>query len=268
MLFYSVPPRKSPAIITHFFLLLIAWLMCTAVLFPARSQAQLPYMNGGPNSAFAQIDFSQIDPDADVWDRANNPNIANSEVIDFSSVSMLDLDAPKTAIQEFRHGSALLRNQNSKEAIQYLERAILLYPKFVSAYNALGLAYLDQQDPRAKDQFLAATKLDDQFPGSFLNLGILALSTSNFVEAESSLAKAASLRPDDSKILTALAFALNGDHKYADTLHTVEHIHSLEHRGMANAHYIAAAAALSLNDPANTRLHLVTFLKEDPTNPL
>jgi VWFA-related protein len=226
-------------------------------------------MDGGPNSAFAQIDFAQIDPDADVWDRAENSNAANnSEVIDFSSVSMLDLDAPKKAVQQFRQGSSMLREQNSKQAIRYLEKAISIYPKFVSAYNALGLAYLDQQDPRARDEFLAAAKLDDQFPGSFLNLGILALSSSNFSDAESNLSKAASLRPDDARILTALAFAENGNHNYTETLHTIERVHTLEHRGMANAHYIGAAAALSLNDLTTTRTQLLTFLKEDPSNPL
>lgn len=225
-------------------------------------------MDGGPNSAFAQIDFAQIDPDADVWDRAENPNYGNSEVIDFSSVSMLDLDAPKKAIQQFRQGASLLREQKSKDAVKYLEKAISIYPKFVSAYNALGLAYLDQQDPRAKDEFMAAAKLDDQFPGSFLNLGILALSSSNFSDAESSLTKAASLRPDDARILTALAFAEHGNHNYMETLHTVERVHTLEHRGIANAHYIGAAAALSLNDLTTTRVQLLTFLKEDPSNPL
>ena len=261
--------RRRPTLLANAFILLGIFFLCTGLSSPALSQTQLPYMNGGPDSAFAQIDFAQIDPDADVWDRAENPNApGNTEVIDFGSVSMLDLDAPKKAIQQFRAGSALLREQRSREAIRYLEKAIFLYPKFVSAYNALGLAYLDQRDLRARDEFLAAAKLDDQFPGSFLNLGILALSSSNFTDAESNLARAAALRPDDAKILTALAYAQNGVRNYTETLHTVERLHQLEHRGVANAHYIAAAAALSLNDLAHTRTQLLTFLQEDPTNPL
>ena len=76
----------------------------------------------------------------------------------------------------------------------------------------------------------------------------MALSADDFASADANLEKAASLNPKDAKILVALAFAQNGEHKYAESLQTVERAHALGDRGMANVHYIGAAAAMSLQD--------------------
>ncbi len=146
------------------------------------AQAQLPYMNAGPDSAFAQIDFAQIY--LDTGNRQMKKNAEQQEqrkhLVDSGAVSALDLDAPGKAIDEFNTASTLLKAQKSKEAIAHLQKAIAAYPKFVIAHNTLGLAYLDQEDGRAKDEFEAAAKLDEKFPGSFLNLGLLALSAKDF----------------------------------------------------------------------------------------
>ena len=189
-------------------------------------------------------------------------------LVDIGLVSALDLDASDKAVGEFNQAVTLLKAQNSKQAILHLQKAIVAYPKFVLAYNTLGLAYLDQQDPRAQGEFETAAKLDPKFPGTFLNLGTLALSADDFARADANIEKAAALNPKDAKILAALAFAQNGEHKYAETLQTVERVHALGDRGMANVHYIGAAAAMSLQDYDAMQRELSTFLAEDPTNPL
>lgn len=241
--------------------------LCLSLLIGTlQAYAQLPYTGGGPNSAFAQLDFGQINIDDQIWDSNNNDS--TSDVVDFSSVSPLDMEAPRKAVQEFKHARSLIKQQNSKDAVKFLERAIAIYPKFVSAHNALGLAYLDQHDSRARAEFETAAKLDDQFPGSYMNLGILDLLVDDFAGADSNLHQAAFLRPNDPKILAALAFAQNGDQKYLECLRTVERVHVFDHRGMANVHYIGAAAALALQDLDAAERELALLLKEDPTNPL
>jgi Ca-activated chloride channel homolog len=235
----------------------------------ARAQG-LPFMNAGPDSAFAQIDFAQLYLDTTSRQQKKNAEqqAERQRLVDSGAISALDLDAPGKAIDEFNAASTLLKAQNSKEAIRHLQKAIAAYPRFVTAHNTLGLAYLDQEDGRAKDEFATAAKLDEKFPGSFLNLGLLALSVKDFQTAQSNLEKAASLNSKDPKILSALAFAENGDHQYQQTLETTSRVHALDHRGMANVHYIAAAAALSLNDLDKVQTQLNLFLAEDPTNPL
>lgn len=233
------------------------------------AQNKLPYMNGGPDSAFTQIDFAQIYHQDDAWVSRTVPG--SGDVDSFAGdgiVSILDMEAPGAAVRHFERAIAYMRSQDSKEAIPLLEKAIKLYPKFVSAHNALGLAYLDQRDPRAKTEFETASHLDDNFASAFVNLGMLALRNRDFPTAESNLERAAYISPKDPEILFALAFAQNGNGKYADALKTVNIVHGLKHRGMASIHYIGASAAMSLGDSETMRKELQQFLWEDPANPL
>jgi len=233
------------------------------------AQNQLPYMTGGRDSAFAQIDFAQVYHEDDAWLGTNVPgsNLDDSFAGE-RIVSVLDMEAPAAATRQFERAIVYMRSQDFKEAIPLLEKAIKLYPKFVSAHNALGLAYLDQRDPRAKTEFEIASHLDNNFACAFVNLGVLALWNDDFPTAESDLTTAAYISPKDPKILFALAFAQNGNGKYADALKTVNVVHGLNHRGLAGIHYIGASAAMSLGDSEAMRNELKRFLREDPANPL
>jgi Ca-activated chloride channel homolog len=241
------------------------WLCCQV---SALAQAPIPPMNAGPDP-LAKMDFAEIyldqinrhQKDSDQR-RAQNKNL-----IDSGMVSALDLAAPNKAVQEYNRATSLMKAQHSKEAIEHLQKAIGIYPKFVSAHIGLGLAYVDQEDiPQAKSEFEAATKLDAKFPASFLNLGRMALSQNDFVKAQTELEQAASLRPNDARILSTLAYAQNGSHEYQHVLETAQRVHALDHKGMANVHYIAASAAMALNDFGIMERELNFFVSEDPTN--
>ncbi len=254
-------PVSSPPAPVLFWLavLVIGLLSLPKALYGQAHQDPLPYMSGGPNSAFAHVDFSQIYVDGEIWDQGS---------IASGSISALDMAAPDNAMQQFSHGTACLKDQNFKEAIKFLQKAVEIYPKFVSAHIELALAYRDQQDPRAKQEFETAASLDDRFPVPFANLGVMALEANDFPAAEANLAQAASLSPGNARILTALAFAQNADHKYQEALQTVERVHARDHHGIANIHYIGAAAAISLNDSVAARRELQQLLSEDPSDPL
>jgi len=234
------------------------------------AQASLPFMNTGPDSAFSQVDFAQMFLDNTTKAQQKNAEIKaqRQHMVDTGVVSALDLDAPNKALEEYNRAAALMKEQHFREAIVHLQKAIAAYPKFVLAHNTLGLAYVDQGDPHAKDEFEKAAQLDSRFPGSFQQLGMLDLAAKDFAEAEVELSKAARLRPNDPNILAALAFAENGDHKYAETLQTVALVHTLEHRALANAHYVAASAAMALGDYDTMERELKLFLFEAPTDPL
>lgn len=242
----------------------VLWLCCE---IPA--QAQFPTMYGGPDTAFEQIDFAQMSMDQSNRNaKDREKQIAqNKEMIDSGALSALDLDAPNSAVNEFNLASSLLKAQKSKEAEKHLQKAIANYPKFVSAHIGLGLAYVDQEDTaHAKSEFEAAATLDSKFPGAFLHLGQLALSQKDFGGAELELQKAADLRPKDPRILSTLAYAQNGAHDYQQALETAQRVHALQHQGMANVHYVAASAAMSIQDFDAMERELNLFLSEDPTN--
>ena len=226
-------------------------------------------MNAGPDG-FAQMDFAQmyLDQISRHARESEQRKAQDKALIDSGTVSALDLEAPNKAVAEYNRGTSLLRQQNAKEAIKHLQRAVDAYPKFVSAHIALGLAYIDQEEPvPATKEFEAAATLDQKFPGSFVNLGLVALSRNEFATAQPELEKAASLRPNDARILSSLAYAQNGTHQYQHVLETATRVHSLDHKGLANVHYIAASAALALNDFDAVERELNLFLSEDSTNP-
>ena len=226
-------------------------------------------MNAGPDSGFAQIDFAQMYLDQMNRDarQTDHQKAQDKGLIESGVVSALDLAAPNKAVTEYNQANSLMKAQHSKEAIKHLRRAIDVYPKFVAAHIGLGLAYLDQEDPpRARSEFETAARLDPKFPGSFLNLGLVALSMNDFATAQSELEKAASLRPKDARILSTLAYAQNGTHQYQQVLETAKLVQALNHKGMANVHYVAASAAMSLKDFEAMERELNLFLSEDPTN--
>ncbi len=261
----AAPHQPSGGCIRHRLACAVALWLCSQV----SALGQVPNINMGPDSGFAQMDFAQMYLDQ-INRRANKTEQQrkqDKELIDSGAVSALDLEAPNKAVVEFNSATALMKAQHSKEAIKHLQRAIDAYPKFVAAHVALGLAYLDQEDrPRATGEFETAAKLDAKFPGAYLNLGMIALSMNDFETARPELEKAASLRPRDAKILCALAYARNGTHQYQQALETAELVHTLNHKGMANVHYVAASAAMSLKDFDAVERELNFFVSEDPTN--
>jgi hypothetical protein len=63
-----------------------------------------------------------------------------------------------------------------------------------------------------------------------------------------------------------LARVQNETRQYQAALQTAQRVHALDHKGLANLRYIAAGAALALNDRDAMARELNVFLIEDPTN--
>ena len=219
---------------------------------------------------FKNLDLVQIYVNAEgqhAKDAERERIASNKGLVDSGAASILDLSASQGAVEEFDRALALMKAQSSKEAIKHLQKAIKVYPKFPSAHVNLGIAYLDQNDSEhARSEFETAARLDDKFPRSFLNLGVLSMQQKDFASASSQLEKAATLRPQDPKILEMLARAQNANHQYRRALETVQRVHALNHKELADVHYVGAAAALALNDFETMERELTVFLSEDPTN--
>ena len=267
MSLFAVCPHSSPR--SRFLQPVAVLLALFGFSSTAPAQRQLPYLDAARNSPFAQVDFDEVYREQMILDKADKDRISQPEnQFEAGTVSALDLNAPEKAVKMLKQATSQLKAQRTKEAAHSLEQAIKTYPKFVSAHILLGITYFDLKDKRAKDELETATHLDDQFPVSFLYLGMLSLWSNDFAAADANLEKAAFLSPNDPQILNALAFAQNGARKYEDVLRTVDHLHQLDHHGMADVHYIAAAAAISLHDIDSSKAELSTFLQEEPAGPL
>jgi VWFA-related protein len=221
-------------------------------------------------SGIQQFDFDEIAIASAERDRkAQEEQQAKAQaMVKAGLVSALDLGASTKAMLEFDKAVKALKQQHTIEAVNYLQKAITDYPKFVSAHNNLGTGYLELGDnAHARAEFETATKLDDKFPASFLNLAHLSLSEQNFSDAEKNLEKVVSLKPRDPEALTALVYVQNAVHNYHHAIETAERVHGLDHKNFANAHYFAASAAVSLHDYAVAEREFKFFVQEDPHNP-
>jgi tetratricopeptide (TPR) repeat protein len=106
--------------------------------------------------ALAVIDFSQLqmEQDARKSRQTEQDRRGRQQLIDSGGVSALDFAAPPKAVHEFNEAVSLMKAQHPQDAIAHWQKAIALYPKFISAYNGLGLAYLALDDSgRAKSEF-------------------------------------------------------------------------------------------------------------------
>ena len=259
---------------------LLATLLLSPSLSPAqRGGSELPsFPNVGPAGQMttgpdimALADFAQMYLDQQVRDAKNaeKEQEKRKALVDSGLVSALDLDAPNSSVQQYNRAVTLLKAQKSKDASEYLQKAIAHYPKFVAAHICLGLAYLDQdKTDLAKTEFETAAHLDAKSSGSFLNLGRLSLAEKDFPSAQGYFEKAASLRPKDPAILSALAYAEDQNQQFQQALDTVDRVHRIDHKGLANVHYMAAIAAMSLHDSERMERELNLLVTEDPSNAL
>lgn len=183
-------------------------------------------------------------------------------------VSKLDLKAPGNARKEYDKGFQLLMRKDLRGAIEHLSRAVSLYPSYVAAHNALGIAYLNSgQLPQAKDEFAQAVALDEYLPKSHLNLGCAQLQLQNYSEAVGSLKKASSIAPLDLDLQTALAYAEFKNRDYPAVIATAHSVHGRKHKDAALVHLFAAGAWHAQQNFDRARDEMETLLNEDPDSP-
>lgn len=188
---------------------------------------------------------------------------------DRNSVSRLDLAAPKNARKEYEKGYLHLVRKELQAAIEHLARATSIYPSFVAAHNALGIAYLNLgQNQQAHDEFTLAVALDDHLPGSHLNLGCSAMQLQRYADAEESLKRASSIAPLDLVLLTALTYAEFKNRDYSAVIATTRRVHHRKHENAALVHLFAAGAWEAQDHLGEAQDELETLLSEDPKSPL
>jgi VWFA-related protein len=186
-----------------------------------------------------------------------------------NSLSTVDLAAPKNAQKEYDQGYLHLIRRQLQPALQRLSKATSIYPNFLAAHDALGIAYLNAgQTQQAYDEFARAVALDDHLPGAYLNLACAQLQLQRYADAEESLKKAAAIVPLDLVVLTALTYAQfkNGD--YAGVIATSDHVHRRKHQDASLVHLFAAAAWDAQDHLSEAQDELEILLSEDPKPPL
>jgi Flp pilus assembly protein TadD len=112
-------------------------------------------------------------------------------------VSVLDLNVPENARQEFEKGQGALKENKLNDGVAHLRKAIKLYDAFPQAYTLLGTAYLGLKDwKNAEAALRRANELDPQFPDAYMELGAVFNQTKEYPQAETALLKGLELKPE------------------------------------------------------------------------
>ena len=116
-------------------------------------------------------------------------------------VAVWALQIPARAQKEFNQGLVAMKQHQSDASIAHFEAAIHLYPRFATAYGALGSVYLTRGDAKAAEAaFGKALQIDENLLGASMGLGTLYAQQKRFVDAEKHLLQARLLRPNDWRI--------------------------------------------------------------------
>jgi len=220
-------------------------------------------MGPGTTTSMGQMTYFLLDYEAARAKKSNGQQEQASE-----GVSRLDLKAPSRARGRYEKGVQSLLNKDFSRAAELLANAATLYPQYVAAHNALGIAYMNLgRNEEARTEFKQAVSLDDHLPNPLSNLCSAALALKDYATAEQAIKKASSIAPLNQEYLTTLTYAEVLNHNYEDAIATAQRVHQGKHENAALVHFFAAAAWREKKDLPQMRSELETFLAEDPKNP-
>jgi tetratricopeptide (TPR) repeat protein len=182
-----------------------------------------------------------------------------------ATVPAADLKVPGKALNEFKRGTEALAKQDWEEARKRLEKAIVLYPNYVGAYNNLGVVFMNiGKAEKGRAAFEKAVAIDSNYAPGYVNLARIASSEGKYPEAEDHLKKSVRLNPQNAEALFMLAQVELMNRNYGDAIRDARAVHSLPHHDYAETHYICAVALQANGRIAEASQEYKTFLEEHP----
>jgi tetratricopeptide (TPR) repeat protein len=107
------------------------------------------------------------------------------------TVSVVNLMAPKKAVQEFAKGRELADKRKYEEALEHLKKALSLYSAYPDAYNEMGLIQRQlAHPPEAEEMFHKAIDTDPKWVEPYVNLAGLQMARNDFAEMFKTTSKA------------------------------------------------------------------------------
>jgi len=183
-------------------------------------------------------------------------------------VAAADFNIPASARKEFDRANQFIARQNWKKAMEQLQRATAIYPRYAQAFNNLGVVYAhlgDRKQERAALQ--RAIDLNSHLAPAYVNLARMDIADHNFAQAESLLDTAAAIDPTDTMTLILLANMELINLHYEQTIATCRRAHSMPQAQHALVHFIAARALEQQHRTQDAMAELQVFLTEEQAGP-
>jgi tetratricopeptide (TPR) repeat protein len=112
------------------------------------------------------------------------------------TISVGSMQVPAGALKEFRRSEKCVSSGDYPGAVQHLQKALKIDPKFVEAHNNLGAGFLEIERYRdAIAEFEAAIAIDSKLEAPYRNKSLSLFQLKRYPEAETAARQALSLDP-------------------------------------------------------------------------
>ncbi len=189
---------------------------------------------------------------------ANKPTVVNVE----------DAGAPKTAVAHYDKALELGKTKDHAGAVAQLKMAVVIFPKYLNAYNELAVQYLRLGElQKADEAALAALKIKPDAFEPMLNRGIVLFRMNRFAEAEFALREV--LKANDMSAIGHfyLGRTLAKTSKYDEAETELNRAITISPEGMKEAHRILAMLYIDKDDRPKAIVSLETYLRLVPEPP-
>lgn len=212
------------------------------------------------------IDVQPTDRTATIWMHVQLK--AGAEADNAGSLSITtanDLKIPSNARKSFNKGAEALQHHDYQKAAELFQKAITTYPQYDSAYDDLGVAYMQlKQTDKAREAFERAVRLNDKNADADRNYGRLLLANKEYPQAADVLKKSLMVEPQNPSALLMVSIAQFQSHDFDGALQSALKVHQVPHEGYALAHFVAGRSYEVKHEYAQATAQYETYLKEDP----
>lgn len=185
-------------------------------------------------------------------------------------IEPIDVDQhliPKGARKEFEQGVAQAQENKWQEALAHFDRAIELYPRFVSAFHARGVAWLRLGDAeKAAPNFEEAISLNPNAAAPRVLLAGIYNAQQRYPEAEQHLLRAIQLNPKSGLAHFQLSVCYWAQHNLDGAEASINRAHEFASQ-ISQVHLLRANIFLVRQNYPGALGELDEFLKMVPTGP-
>jgi Tfp pilus assembly protein PilF len=175
---------------------------------------------------------------------------------------------PQSALDLYQKGTAAAQKGNPKGAVEFLSKAVAIYPNFTQALTDLGVQYLKLgQMDKAAQTFEALVKLKPNDPVSRLNLGIALFNQKKLEDAEAHLREALKLNAAGPTAHYYLGLTLVSLKRYPEAQKELELAISNGGENLALAHKYLGGLYMSAHRKKEAADELEKYLQLDPKAP-
>lgn len=185
-----------------------------------------------------------------------------------SVISASNADVPKRAMEFYDRASKLAEAKDYKAAIKELKLAVAEYPKFVNAFNQIGVLHMQLNELEPADEaFKAALKIRPDAYEPLINRAVTLFRMTRFSDAESVLRKTLKINAESAVAYYYLGRTFGKRNRNDEAEKAYLNCIKISPGEFREAHRLLAAIYLSRGSSQLVVEQLETYLRLTPTAP-